>query len=58
MLPLRCGITDPCSAKCGVLLWKHRVASYNARGLNTVELLERLEEQLAQERKPAEKSGD
>jgi hypothetical protein len=44
----------PLQRQLRVLLWKHGVASYNARGLNTVELLERLEERLDQERKSQE----
>ncbi|HTU19045.1 MAG TPA: hypothetical protein VMG10_13375 [Gemmataceae bacterium] len=48
----------PIQRQLRVLLWKQGAAAYNARGLNTVELLERLEEQLDQERKPAEKSRD
>jgi hypothetical protein len=48
----------PLQRQLRVLLWKQGVAAYNARGLNTVELLERLEERLNQERKPTEKSRD
>jgi hypothetical protein len=48
----------PLQRQLRVLLWKRGVAAYNARGLNTVELLERLEERLDQERKPAEKVRD
>jgi hypothetical protein len=48
----------PLQRQLRVLLWKHGVAAYNARGLNTVELLERLEVSLDQERKPSEKSRD
>jgi hypothetical protein len=48
----------PLRRQLRVLLWKHGVAAYNARGLNMVELLERLEESLDQERKPAEKARD
>lgn len=45
----------PLQRQLRVLLWKHRVPAYSAPGLNTVELLERLEERLDQERKPWEK---
>jgi hypothetical protein len=48
----------PLQRQLRVLLWKRGVAAYNARGLNTVELLERLEEGLDQERKPEEKARD
>lgn len=48
----------PVQRQLRVLLWKHRVGAYNARGLNTVELLERLGERLDQEKKPAGKSRD
>jgi hypothetical protein len=48
----------PLQRQIRVLLWKQGVSSYNARGLNTEELLERLEQQLEQERKSAEKSRD
>ena len=48
----------PLQRQLRVLLWKQGVADYNARGLNTVELLERLEEHLDKERKPAEKCRD
>jgi hypothetical protein len=34
----------PIQRQLRVLLWKHCIASYNTRGLNTVELLERLEQ--------------
>ena len=45
----------PLQRQLRVLLWKKGVAAYNARGLNTVELIERLEEYLNRERKPMEK---
>ncbi len=48
----------PLQRQIRVLLWKHRVAAYKAQALNTVELLERLEEHLVQEGKPADKSPD
>jgi hypothetical protein len=48
----------PLQRQLRVLLWKRGVAAYNARGLNTVELLERLEERLDQERRSAEKARD
>lgn len=48
----------PLQRQVRVLLWKHGVAAYNARELNTVELLERLEEHLDQERKVGEKARD
>ncbi len=40
----------PLQRQLRVLLWKQDVAAYNARGLNTVELLERLEERRSQEK--------
>jgi hypothetical protein len=48
----------PLQRQLRVLLWKQEVAAHNARGLDTVELLERLEERLDQQRKPAENSRD
>jgi hypothetical protein len=48
----------PLQRQLRVLLWKHRVAAYKNLRLNTVELLERLEERLDQERIPAEKVRD
>ncbi len=48
----------PLQRQLRVLLWKHGVAAYRDRGLNTVELLERLEERLDQDRKSAEKVRD
>jgi hypothetical protein len=48
----------PLQRQLRVLLWKHGIADYNARGLNTVELLERLEVQLDQQRKPGKESRD
>ncbi|HEY7330788.1 MAG TPA: hypothetical protein VH592_24315 [Gemmataceae bacterium] len=46
----------PLQRQLRVLLWKHSVPEYNSRGLNTVELLERLEERLNREEK-SEKEG-
>ncbi len=48
----------PIQRQLRVLLWKQGVADYNARGLNTVELLERLEKQLDSEPTQTEKGGD
>jgi hypothetical protein len=48
----------PLQRQLRVLLWKHGIAAYNARGLNTVELLERLETQLDERGKPKEKARD
>ncbi len=48
----------PIQRQLRVLLWKQGVADYNARGLNTVELLERLEKQLNREPMRTEKAGD
>ncbi len=38
----------PLQRQLRALLWKHGVADYNVRGLNTVELLERLQQRLNQ----------
>jgi hypothetical protein len=48
----------PVQRQLRALLWKHTVPGYNERGLNTVELLERLEERLGQERNPPERTRD
>jgi hypothetical protein len=48
----------PVQRQLRVLLWKQGSGDYNARGLNTVELLERLQQRLDQERKPGEKSRE
>ncbi|MGH7221731.1 MAG: hypothetical protein ACRELF_00720, partial [Gemmataceae bacterium] len=48
----------PLQRQLRVLLWKQGIAAYNAHGLNTVELLERLEDQMDKEQKAAEKSRD
>lgn len=48
----------PLQRQIRVLLWKQGIDSYNARGLTLMELLERLEEHLDQQRKPVEKSRD
>jgi hypothetical protein len=48
----------PLQRQLRVLLWKHGISAYNARGLNTVELLERLEVQLNQQRKTGKESRD
>jgi hypothetical protein len=42
----------PLQRQLRVLLWKRDVTDYKARGLNTLELLERLEQRLEQERRP------
>jgi hypothetical protein len=39
----------PLQRQLRALLWKHHVPDYNARGLNTTELVERLEKRLAEE---------
>jgi hypothetical protein len=44
----------PVQRQLRALLWKHTVADYNVRGLNTVELVERLEQRLDQARKATE----
>lgn len=48
----------PLQRRLRVLLWKREVAAYNTRGLNTIELLERLDDHLKQERKPTEKARE
>lgn len=48
----------PLQRQLRVLLWKHGIGDYNARGLNTLELLERLEAQLDQQRKIEKESRD
>jgi hypothetical protein len=50
--PLRA--LGPLQRQLRALLWKHAVADYNTRGLNTVELLEKLDQRLKEERKVRE----
>jgi hypothetical protein len=47
----------PLQRQVRALLWKHGVASYKERGLNTVELIERLRQALAQQGKLKEDGG-
>jgi hypothetical protein len=44
----------PLQRQLRVLIWKHGGEDYNVRGLNTIELLERLQQCLEHERKPPE----
>jgi hypothetical protein len=44
----------PLQRQLRVLLWKHGNADYNARGLNTLELVERLQQRLDQKEKARE----
>jgi hypothetical protein len=39
----------PLQRQLGALLWKHDVPGYNARGLNTVEMVDKLEARLGRE---------
>jgi hypothetical protein len=48
----------PLQRQLRVLLWKHGIAAYNSRELNTAELLERLETQLDEQRKTGKDSRD
>jgi hypothetical protein len=45
----------PLQRQLRFLLWKHGVKDYSARGLNTVELVERLQQRLDEEKKEVEK---
>jgi hypothetical protein len=52
--PGRLADLGPPQRQLRALLWKHGGADYNEHGLNTLELLDRLEARLAEERKPKE----
>jgi hypothetical protein len=48
----------PLQRQLRALLWKHGGADYNDRRLNTMELLERLQQRLEEERNTGQQSGD
>jgi len=48
----------PLQRQLRALLWKHAVADYNDRRLNTMELLERLQHRLDQRDKPTERAEE